>query len=420
MKAGDRIFSATALFWMIALGLLAFFGAAYFLIYGDSRADTAIGANSFSYSAIGHRAFVETLRRQDILVRISRNNSPAKAGYSDLLIIAEPDANWGEGDWLEYLRPARNVLIVLPKNFGIRDDGRRRWVRKVVPRDISLAEILLREFVPDGDVIRRTGAEWGDSKFTATPDIESPRLMSATGFIALIADREGRLLLGKLDQRNREIWLLADPDIIANHGLGKGENAQLAVEMVREMLPPGGAVIVDETVHGFYHSPSLWRHAFELPFAAVTFIVIFSVLVLIWAAAGRVGAPPRSTAPTEAGGKEGLIEITARLLDGRQHGHYILRRYQDLVFRDIARPLHAPHKFGERAFDDWLDRAAAARGVRIDAGELSRRVATMAADPGGDGTEAAGAGAEAARMAIKLYAFKKEMVDGSGRHSSAP
>jgi hypothetical protein len=145
----------------------------------------------------------------------------------------------------------------------------------------------------------------------------------------------------------------------------------------------------------------------------VTILVAVSLLVLIWAAAGRFGAPRRSAARLEAGGKEGLIEVTARLLDGRQHGHYILTRYREFVLRDIARLLHAPHKFGERQFDDWLKRAATARNIEIGAAGLGDANAAT-------GEDSHGAGLDAARAAAKLFAFKQEMVDGPGSHSGAP
>ena len=411
MTAERQIFSPTALFWLIVLGLLAFGGAAYFLIYGDSRIDTASGTNAYSYSALGHRAFVETLRRQDIPVRVSRVEPADKADDSALLIIAEPDGDWVSDNVLK--NTARRVLLVLPKHVGVGDERRRKWVKQVLPRAIEEAQEVLNSVAPDSDVSRSTSqAEWRLNKFAATPYIAAPQLMSDAGLVALIADREGDLLLGQVAGRNNHIWILSDPDILSNHGLGKGENAELMIEIVREMLPPGGGVVVDETVHGFYHSPSLWRHIFELPFAAVTLLTVVSVLTLIWAAVGRFGAPLHSRAPSAAG-KEGLIEITARLLNARAHGQYILRRYQDIVFRDIGRLLHAPHKFGDREFDAWLDRAALTRGVKIDAAELRDTIAAM-------GTDSLGDGAHAARVARKLYAWKQEMANGPGSHSIAP
>lgn len=411
-KTSEQIFSPKTVFRMVALGLLAFGGAAYFLVYGDSRIDTASGNNSYSYSALGHRAFVETLRRQDIPVRISRNDSVQKAGYYSLLVIAEPNVDWVRDNTQRYLVPATRVLIVLPKRYGVRDENRRKWLKQVKTRGIRESEAVLNTVAPDSTLTRHARGNWRLNMFSAAPSIASPQVMSDAGFIPLIANQEGRLLLGKVVGRAQNVWVLSDPDILSNHGIGKGENAQLVVDMVREMMAPGGSVIVDETVHGFYHSPSLWRHVFELPFAAVTILAIAALLMLVWASAGRFGAALPSSAPSMAG-KEGLIEVTARLLNGRAHGHYIVRRYQALVLRDIARLLHAPHRYGERAFDDWLDRAAAARGVKIDASELRRTIDEMDTDSRGDG-------AQAARIARKLFAWKQEMADGSRRHSNAP
>ncbi|MDP6475965.1 MAG: DUF4350 domain-containing protein, partial [Alphaproteobacteria bacterium] len=226
MTAGERIFSPKALISMIGLGLLAFGGAAYFLIYGDTRTDTAIGADSYSYSALGHRAFVETLRRQGIAVRVSRNNSAGKAGTSNLLVIAEPNGNWAGGDAEAYLRPARRVLIVLPKHFGVRDERRRRWVKRVLPRDIEAAREVLQSVAPDGDVSRSAAAAWRLGKFAETPDIQSPQLMSGPGLVPLIGAGDGRMIVAQVtraERREQTIWLLSDPDILSNHGLGKGE-----------------------------------------------------------------------------------------------------------------------------------------------------------------------------------------------------
>ena len=48
-------YSARTVYWLLAVGLLSFAGAAWFMIYVDADAGAA-KANAFSYSAIGHRA----------------------------------------------------------------------------------------------------------------------------------------------------------------------------------------------------------------------------------------------------------------------------------------------------------------------------------------------------------------------------
>jgi hypothetical protein len=405
------LFSPRTLAALIALGLLAFGGAAYFLIYGDPATEQTIGANAFSYSSIGHRAFVETLRRQGIPVRISRNNSSGKAGESEVLIIAEPNASWAADNPRRYIESAKNVLIVLPKFQAQRDAANRHWARKLNPYNIETVQNVLRPFAPGGKLVRLSSVAWPANRYGARPRITSPQLIAGAALTPMIEIGGGTVLLGKLERHSRNIWVLSDPDIITNHGLGKGENAALAVKMIRGMLPPGGSVIIDETVHGFYHSPSLWRHVFSLPFAAATILLAVAIALLMWAAAGRFGAPLPAPEPPPAG-KTGLIETTARLIGASAHTPYVLKRYQEAVYRDIARALHAPNKFGEPAFDAWLKRLARARGTQADPEELSHAVNVVHRAKQGDTIRAT-------RLARQLFMLKQEMTDEPGGHSNA-
>ena len=100
-------------------------------------------------------------------------------------------------------------------------------------------------------------------------------------------------------------------------------------------------------------------------------------------------------------------------MNAGEHAPYILKRYQEFVFRDIARRLHAPHKYGEREFDDWIGRIARARGAEADPAELLTAVDGLSAESRRDG-------AQAARLARRLFAFKQEMTDGPGSRSNAP
>ncbi len=92
MKAEKAVFSPKTVIWLLSVGCLSFAGAAYFVIYGDAGRGTTAEANGFSYSAVGHRAFVETLRGLDIPVLLSGRDSAARAGRSALLVVAEPRA----------------------------------------------------------------------------------------------------------------------------------------------------------------------------------------------------------------------------------------------------------------------------------------------------------------------------------------
>src|SRR5206468_9697454 len=82
-----ELFSPRTLLVIIAVGTLAFVGMLYLQLFGDSGdPDLEIGPSTYSSSAIGHKALLETLRRLDIPVVISRFKSGEKARGSSLLV----------------------------------------------------------------------------------------------------------------------------------------------------------------------------------------------------------------------------------------------------------------------------------------------------------------------------------------------
>jgi len=85
-------------------------------------------ADSFSRSALGHRAFVELLRANGVPVLVSRYASADRAGLSALLLVAEPHLDATDPGRARRLaamsRGVRTTLLVLPKWTG-REDARR-------------------------------------------------------------------------------------------------------------------------------------------------------------------------------------------------------------------------------------------------------------------------------------------------------
>jgi hypothetical protein len=357
------IFSTNRVIWLLAIGVFSFAGAAYFLIYGDDHTARTTDANSFSYSAIGHKAFVETLRRLDLPVLVSRHNSAAKAGRSALLVVAEPDTHWLADDANEELLAAKRILLVLPKWGGERDDAKPRWIGSVASLPPDEVERVLRLAVSNGRVLRASRpVVWNRNQFDVAPTLSTPQLVKARALIPIVASDEG-LLVGEVVRGGQTIWVLSDPDILANHGLGRGD------------------------------------------------IAVVAIFVLLWAAVGRFGMPIRSEPPHEPG-KAGLIENTARLLQYRAHGPEILGRYLRVTLRDAGRRLHAPRHLDDDALAEWLIQAGTARGVRDDIRSLRREIDAVI-------TETSAEGSRATRAAQKLHSWKREIVHGSGHRSIA-
>ena len=127
-----------------------------------------------------------------------------------------------------------------------------------------------------------------------------------------------------------------------------------------------GTLVFDETLHGFQHSaPSLLKFLLEFPFNLIALQIVAAVLLLMLASVGRFGAPETPDQILQAG-KLGLISNSASLLDHAGHHAAILRRYISMVLQDTGRLLRAPRQLNEYELAAWLDRTAAARGIRSD------------------------------------------------------
>jgi len=409
VTAQPAAFSSRTIFWLIAVGLAAFGGAAYFVVFGDDPdAARTPGANAYSHSAIGHRAFVETLRRQDIPVLVSRGDSAAKAGRSAMLVVAEPSGRAGAEPAIEGLLQADSVLLVLPKWRGRPDPAKPRWVESVAAVPRAEVERILGQVTPGASIKRLAGpASWSAGTLDVTPTLARPQLMQAPRLRAVVAADQG-LLVGELVRGERRIWVLSDPDVLSNHGLGRGDNAELALRLVEALRPTGGAVIVDETVHGFRNQPNLFRAMFELPLVVATIQIAAAIIALMWAATGRFGAPVPAERSLQAG-KATLVGSVAGLLQYGGHGGEILRRYLGVTLRDVARQLHAPRNLDGAALIEWVDRVGDAHGVRAKFESLCGEAEAIAGRSTPDRTRLA-------QSAEKLYRWKQEIIHGPGGH----
>ncbi|HEY4986910.1 MAG TPA: hypothetical protein VII39_09835, partial [Bradyrhizobium sp.] len=196
----------------------------------------------------------------------------------------------------------------------------------------------------------------------------------------IVAAAEG-VLLGEFRQGRRRIWVLADPDPIENHGIGKGDNLAFATAVIYAMLAgKPGTLVFDETLHGFQHStPSALKFLLEFPFNLIALQVVAAVVLLLMASVGRFGTPEIPDRVLHAG-KRDLISNTASLIDHAGHHAAILRRYIGMVLQDAGRLLRAPRQLNDHELAAWLDRTGAARGLRSDCVASLGRIAAKSED----------------------------------------
>ncbi len=413
--ASNSGFSTTAVFWLIAVGFIAFAGGTAVSVFGT--ASTA-GPSAVSTSAIGHRAFAETLRRTEVPVVVSRNDSANKAGDTALLVVAEPLGRLFTEDTIGELLRGEPVtvsfpvlfsepttLFVLPKRTGGTGAGNSKWLATSGLLPESRVESVLQVLLPGARVLRPDPPPvWLRSGLPHTPTLADPQLVDSSKLRPILGSRNGGLLIGEFERGSQRIWVLSDPDIIANHGLGDGENAQLAHAIVEALRPVGGAVIFDETIHGLRQDQSLWRALFEFPLVVATIQGAAAILVLILAAAARFGAPVPAPRPLKEG-KAALLDNIAGLLQYGGHGPELLRRYFAATRRNVARQLHAPRTVDGEALDEWIDRAGEARGANANLGDLRRETDAAARAPGAEG-------AALLTAAQRLHRWKQEIIHG--------
>jgi hypothetical protein len=398
------VFPRRLLVAWIAAASLALALTFVLLLRGESPA--SVGASTFSRSAVGHAGIAEILRRRQDDVVIGKGDSLHRAGAGGLLVLAEPYRSLLADDGQQALLRAPRVLLVLPKWLCAARADESGWIGSATPVVASVPEAILALGVPGGRVVRPAGeVAWSRNDIGAVPHLTAPvQLVQSDALTPMVGNADG-MLLGELDQDARRLWVLADPDVLSNHGLGDG-NAAFAVGVL-ERLSAGGPVVFDETIHGFTAVPESPLALLERrPFAAIAVQAAIALGLLMWAAGPRFGAPETAPAPLKAG-KRDLVRNVAQLFRAAGYRNVLVRRYVEETVRDVAFRLHAPGHLSEAARLGWLQRAGAARRVSIDCAMVSARATRLTA-------ARRQAPAELFGLAREIWAWKQEMLHGTG------
>lgn len=315
-----------------------------------------LGPTIYSKSAIGHAGFFELLNGLDIPVRDSELGSGTHVGSDALLVIAEPRVDLATLAEVRAMLTAPTVLLVLPKRSGEADAKRPNWLgrdRLLSEADVSL---VLHVADPAAALIRvnRTGSWTGQRFGGAAPTLQFPQLIRSGAMQPLLAAPEG-ILIGQIVHGAKKLVVISDPDLIANFGLARGNNASIAVRLITSMRSSeDNEVIFDELVHGFKERPfHILGILFQFPFVLVTVQIMLAAGLLCWAATGRLGAPLEAE-PALAAGKLSLIETGANLLNRRGNLLPIAQRYFEANVRDAAYRAHAPRALDVPELLRWL------------------------------------------------------------------
>jgi hypothetical protein len=408
--SGEPVFSRRLLIGWIVGAVIVFTISLYFMGGGELSGPDSVGPSTFSRSAVGHAGIADVLQQLGIPVVKSRSSSLEKLSAGSVLVIAEPRHNGQSEDAIRTMLKARTILLVLPKWIGPPSEQKPGWLQAVVERPALDAQWTLELVAPKGEVVReRAAVQWSTNALKIAPDVDLPvQLVRGDRLRPIIGAQQG-MLVGEIIDRNTKIWVLADPDVISNHGMAHEGNAALALALIKALRGRDGSVVFDETVHGFLVRPvSPFLLLFRFPFVVATVQALMAVALLLWATLGRFGAPQAAPAPLSAG-REGLLQNMAKLVEFTGHQDVMVKRYVQETVRDVATQLHAPRELSGTGLVAWLQRVGLARGVTIDC----EAVLIEAAEAGTrkQNTPAL------VRVARDIHQWKGEIVDGRSGHS---
>ena len=406
----DQILTRRTAALLILLGGAAFCAFLALAIAIDPAERTVTGASSYSRSAVGHAGLAGLLRESGYEVQVNRSRRGRSIAPEDVLLILEPNLRLHTvADLQRLMEGKRRVFVALPKWAPENAlPGPRGWIGEASLRPKSTAGKVARGVVVPASIKRpEVDRPWTDRLGFGKPTIEDdPQLVNSDALEALLARPDG-ILAGEMTDGDSQIIVLADPDVIANHGLHRGDNARLALGLIERLKPaPEATIHFDETLHGFAIVPSLARLLMAPPFLAATLLVLGSVAITVWRAAVGFGRPHASDEPEPAfgSGHETLLRNAGRLLGAGDHAVYIADRYASISLEEAARRLHLAAQSRRVEADNDV-------GVRGILEGIAKRRGVRARLPGEETRPLA--------KARRYYDWIEEMFRGSGSNRDA-
>jgi hypothetical protein len=276
----------------------------------------------------------------------------------DLLVVAlTPRDDPEKVAQLLRRRGGQSTLLILPKWAVVRDPQQPRWVRTRGPWLIDAAERLIGG---DNDLVRSQQGPTHAEPFGILTDLyiplpQSAQLVRGEGLQMLAGIREDGALVAQIGTQPH--YILADPDVLSNHGIRRPENARAAVELLGRLLPDEDSGIIFDTGRSL-EAPArrnLLRAMFEPPFLAMTLALLVAALLAGLYGVGRFG-PARRPVRAIPFGKAALVENSAGLVRLAGREVRLGGAYADLVRDEAARAGAAPPHLQGEALEAYLDR----------------------------------------------------------------
>ncbi|PZQ65890.1 MAG: hypothetical protein DI570_00290 [Phenylobacterium zucineum] len=385
-----RTILALVLVSVVSLAALAVLSAyAPDLRSGDAR------AHALSKSAVGYAGATIFMKAAGAPVVVSRSR-PTRP--TDSVVILAPDTSLDPPELQKYPKGAL-TLIVLPKWAAAPDPVRQGFVRKVGAPQARDVSALLASYAPHSRitygkdagrrVLRGAGGPFSPQTALRTGPIDRIGTLSGEGWVPLIVDERGGAVLAR-SAKSPSVWVLAEPDLLNNHGLGDKDTARVALWML-DGAREGRPLLFDVTLNGFERGRGLGRLMLEPPWLAATLIAVAAGILMGLHALARFGLPRRRGRAIALGARA-LVDNSAELVRMARKEHELAPDYAALTRAQVMRAAG-----GHAAEEGWLDELARRRGAAAPA-ELNTEA------------EAAKGRDDLLAVARKLYEWRGEMT----------
>lgn len=386
-------FSPRVILALVLVGVVAFAGLAVLFAYApDLRGGQDGRAHALSRSAIGFSGAPVLARGLGLEATVSRRR-PSSLGEATLVIT--PEGN----EKPEALRPfaeAGILLIVMPKWVAASDPVRPGFVRKVGlvrgEHDALFAAYSKTTRIKAAPTVGKPVLRWGPGG-GAHPlgSIDRLQTVSGEGWAPVLVDEAGRAVVAA-SRRHPNVWLLADPDLLNNHGLASLANARAGAEIMMAVSEDGKRPLAfDVTLNGYERGSGIWRTLLEPPWLAATLIGAAAGVLMGLHALARFGQPRRRERPFALGSRA-LVDNSADLVRMARREHELAPAYAALTRGLVTRAAG-----GHTSEEHWLEHLAERRGAAAPS-ELAAEA------------EAATTRDQLLAVARKLYDWRGEMT----------
>lgn len=366
-RAAEHGFNPLLIGGVVVVGVVAFIALWALIALGPQLSNgNDGGGHALSKAAPGYAGIVDLLERAGAEVELRRHAKVARE--AEFLILA-PKHDTKPQEVEDLLRQHHGpALVVLPKWITLRVPGKTRkpgWVSHgvaVAPPATLLPESRFGEIavaVPSA-AARTVTANLVDRSFPVYLP-QDAQTVKGEGIETLIAGARGGAVLARA--REKDLYILADPDLIDNLAFSSRDRARAAAMLIDAVSEDGNAerIVFDLSLNGFGGGRSLLRFAFVPPFIGITLCLIAAGLLALWQAWARFGpalkparAIPISKAALIANSAD-LVRQARRELDGAD-------AYAANQRAAIARRLHAPPGMEAAETDAWIDRRQGGHG----------------------------------------------------------